>query len=62
LHGYLKYGNLVVRMRFPYLELANRQPPFIERRAVTPAPVPAVEPEPVRAQAEPHNQQELFLQ
>ena len=23
--GYLKYGNLVVRMRFPYLELPNRQ-------------------------------------
>ena len=21
LHGYLKHGNLVVRMRFPYLEL-----------------------------------------
>jgi hypothetical protein len=66
LHGYLKYGNLVVRMRFPYLELANRQPPFIERQAVMPAPVPAVEPEPVpepvRAQAEPRNQQELFLQ
>jgi hypothetical protein len=62
LHGYLKYGNLVVRMRFPYLELASKQPPFIERRAVTPAPVPAVEPEPARAQAEPRNQQELFLQ
>ena len=31
LHGYLKYGNLVVRMRFPYTDLANTQPPFLER-------------------------------
>jgi hypothetical protein len=33
LHGFLKYGNLVVRMRFPYLELPNRQPAFIEQWA-----------------------------
>jgi len=67
LHGYLKYGNLVVRMRFPYLELPNRQPPFIERRTAPPAaPVPVVEqepmPEPLTVAAEPHKGQELFFQ
>jgi len=31
LHGYLKSGNLVVRMGFPYVTLANKQPAFIER-------------------------------
>jgi hypothetical protein len=68
LHGYLKYGNLVVRMRFPYLELPNREPAFIERRTATPAPSPApvVEPAPVpesvRVPTEPHKGQELFFQ
>jgi type IV secretory pathway TraG/TraD family ATPase VirD4 len=67
LHGYLKYGNLVVRMRFPYLELPNRQPAFIERRTATPAaPKPIVEseprPEPLPVAAEPHKGQELFFQ
>jgi Type IV secretion-system coupling protein DNA-binding domain len=33
LHGYLKSGNLVVRLRFPYIELPNRQPAYIERAA-----------------------------
>ncbi len=65
LHGYLKYGNLVVRMRFPYLELPNRQPAFIERRAA-PAPAPVVqqepESEPLPIPAEPRNEQELFFQ
>ena len=36
LHGYLKHGNLVVRMRFPYMELANRAEKFIERPASKP--------------------------
>lgn len=31
LHGYLKSGNLVVRMSFPYIELENKQPAYIER-------------------------------
>ena len=31
LHGYLKSGNLVVRMSFPYTVLANHQPAFIQR-------------------------------
>ncbi len=63
LHGYLKYGNLVVRMRFPYLELSNRQPAFIERRAApTPVPVVQQEPEPLPVPIEPHKGQELFFQ
>jgi len=36
LNGFLKNGNLVVRMSFPYIELPERQPQFIER------PSPAV--------------------
>jgi type IV secretory pathway TraG/TraD family ATPase VirD4 len=32
-HGYLKSGNLVVRMHFPYIELPNRQPAYMERAA-----------------------------
>ena len=31
LHGYLKSGNLVVRMSFPFIELPAKQPKFIER-------------------------------
>jgi type IV secretory pathway TraG/TraD family ATPase VirD4 len=31
LHGYLKSGNLVVRMNFPYTVLANQQSAFIQR-------------------------------
>jgi len=31
LHGFLKNGNLVVRMSFPYIELPEKQPKFIER-------------------------------
>lgn len=62
LHGYLRHGNLVVRMRFPYLELPNRQPAFLERRdTATAAPVPAVEPEPLPVPAEPQRGQELFF-
>lgn len=67
LHGYLKYGNLVVRMRFPYLELANGHEPFIERRVSVPAPLPATpEPKPAAPEVEPPrelvNEQELRFQ
>ena len=31
-HGFLKCGNLVVRMSFPYLELPERHPAFLERK------------------------------
>ncbi len=31
LHGYLKSGNLVVRLSFPYIELPQRQPGFVAR-------------------------------
>ena len=65
LHGFLKYGNLVVRMRLPYLELPNRQPPFIERRTTTPAAAAPIvqepEPEPLPVPAEPHKGQEIFF-
>jgi len=32
LHGYLKTGNLVVPMSFPYIQLPEKQPKFIERK------------------------------
>jgi hypothetical protein len=32
LHGYLKHGNLVLRMRFPYLELHANAEKYIERK------------------------------
>jgi hypothetical protein len=31
-HGFLKCGNLVVRISFPYLELPRRHPAFLERK------------------------------
>jgi hypothetical protein len=31
-HGFLKCGNLVVRMSFPYLKLPERHPAFLERK------------------------------
>jgi len=43
LHGYFKHGNLVLRMRFPYLELAAKVEKFIERKPVERA-VPVVAP------------------
>ncbi len=47
LHGYLKHGNLVVRMRFPYLELPNTVEKFVERKvtAMLGKPVPLPESE-----------------
>src|SRR5271165_6693466 len=50
LHGYLKHGNLVVRMRIPYLKLEEPAEKFIERKMTTPAATPASESEPVAAQ------------
>lgn len=48
LHGYLKHGNLVVRMRIPYLKLEERAERFVERKITTTPAMP--EPEPVVAQ------------
>jgi hypothetical protein len=69
LHGYLKYGNLVVRMCFPYMELANVQQRFIERRSempVPPAPTPVVKPQPEPTaecvRAAPAHEQGLFFE
>ena len=50
LHGYLKHGNLVVRMRIPYLKLEERAERFVERKITTTPAMPASEPEPVVAQ------------
>jgi hypothetical protein len=47
LHGYLKCGNLVVRMSLPYIELESKEPQYIER----PAPKPPEEPPKVTAAA-----------
>jgi len=50
LHGYLKHGNLVLRMRFPYLELQGHAEKYIERKVTTAAPSPIVAtPAPVAA-------------
>jgi len=53
LHGFLKHGNLVVQMRFPYIELPNREQKFVERliqkvplEAPQSEPVPVAMPEP----------------
>jgi len=37
LHGYLKKGNLVVRMNFPFIELPSKQPKYIERQIKKPS-------------------------
>lgn len=42
LHGYLKHGNLVLRMRFPYLKLEEKVDKYKERNATTAAPSPIV--------------------
>ncbi|MGB6719183.1 MAG: type IV secretion system DNA-binding domain-containing protein, partial [Terracidiphilus sp.] len=57
LHGYLKHGNLVVRMRMPYLTLDEPAEKFIERKITTPAVTPPVttparEPEPAQVIAQ----------
>jgi hypothetical protein len=45
LHGYMKHGNLVLRMRFPYLELQTKAEKFVERKARTVALATAQKPE-----------------
>jgi hypothetical protein len=65
LHGYLKHGNLVLRMRFPYLELANNAEKFVERKMTAavakanaqPAPVEVKEREPVMQRKPPQTVQ-----
>lgn len=47
--GYLKLGNLVVRLHFPFVDVPPRHAAFVERQALdtprpTIAPVPAVQP------------------
>ncbi|HEV2112770.1 MAG TPA: type IV secretion system DNA-binding domain-containing protein [Terriglobales bacterium] len=49
LHGYLKSGNLVVRMRFPYVQLPQAQQAFIERKLSA----PPLKEKPARAAAPP---------
>ncbi len=60
LHGYLKHGNLVLRLLFPYMELASHAEKFIER-TMKPAAVTQATPtktlEPVTAQGGPDNGQ-----
>ena len=46
LHGYLKHGNLVLRMRFPYLELKANAEKFIERKTTAAAVTPVAKPAP----------------
>ena len=54
LHGYLKHGSLVVRMRFPYLELPNNAQKFVERKMTATAEKIAAQSEPVAVkEAEP---------
>jgi hypothetical protein len=54
LHGYLKHGNLVLRMRFPYLELQANAEKYIERKASAAAVVkPTAQPEPVAVAPQP---------
>lgn len=40
LHGYLKKGNLVVRINFPFIELPAKQPKYIERQIQRPSLTP----------------------
>ena len=46
LHGYLKHGNLVLRMRFPYLELKANAEKFVERKMTAAAVTPVAKPAP----------------
>ena len=71
LHAYLKYGNLVVRMRVPYMELADLHKGYIERQATeipkpqSPAPVKPVPELPVSPpppKNPPANEQGLFFE
>lgn len=65
LHGSLKLGNLIVQMRFLYMELANHTEKFIERKTtpvvpVHPAaqqPAPVVVEQPIMQTAPPQRKQ-----
>ncbi len=50
LHGYMKHGNLVLRMRFPYIEVQSNAEKFIERKMTPAAATPARAPQPVTVQ------------
>ena len=43
LHGYMKHGNLVLPMRFPYLNLQSNVAKFVERK-LSPSMPPAASP------------------
>ena len=45
LHGYMKHGNLVLPMRFPYLNLQSNVAKFVERKLSPPMP-PTTSPKP----------------
>ena len=45
LHGYMKHGNLVLPMRFPYLNLQSNVAKFVERK-LSPSVPPAASPKP----------------
>ena len=45
LHGYMKHGNLVLPMRFPYLSLQSNVAKFVERKLSPPMP-PTTSPKP----------------
>ena len=53
LHGYLKHGNYVLRMRFPYLELESHAEKFVERKATAAVVKPTAQPEPVAVAPQP---------
>jgi type IV secretory pathway TraG/TraD family ATPase VirD4 len=57
LHGYLKHGNLVLRMRFPYMELASHAEKFIERTMKPAAAATTAAVTPATAQGGPDNGQ-----
>ena len=59
LHGYLKKGNLVVRMNFPFIELPAKQPKYIERPIQKSSVTP---PEPSAAGTTEANEQKLAPQ
>ena len=59
LHGYLKKGNLVVRMSFPFLELPAKQRKYIERQIQKPS-LPDLKPKAVETTET--NEQKLIPQ
>jgi type IV secretory pathway TraG/TraD family ATPase VirD4 len=53
LHGYLKHGNYVLRMRFPYLELESHAEKYIERTVTAAVVKPTAQPESVPVAPQP---------